>query len=92
MSNFSHGGRGVVINDTRIKYLSVAGSKLYEVTDIDFWDLTIEARECDMDVCDVPEEEVFRLEDFETFKVTLRNRGRNIVDFEEWVGRNRNDV
>ena len=72
------------INDTRIKYLSVTSSKLYEVTDIDFWYLTIEARECDLNISDVPEEEAFCLEDFGEFKVTLRNRG-GIVDFGDWI-------
>lgn len=74
----------MIINDTRIQYLSVGG-KLYQVPHIDFWDLTIEARECDLDVSDVPEEEVFYLEDFREFKVTLRNGGGKVVDFAEWV-------
>lgn len=68
-------GRGVIINDTRIKYLSVAGSKIYKVTDIDFWNLTIKAIECDLNVCDVPEEEVFDVGDFGEFRVNLCNRG-----------------
>lgn len=63
------------------------GDKLYQVTHIDFSELTIEARECDLDVSDVPEGEVFRLEDFEEFRVTVRNGGGKgkIVDFGEWV-------
>lgn len=79
--------RGIVINDTRIKYLSVAGSKLYEVINIDFWNLTIEAVECNLNVSDVPEEELFRLEDFGEFKVTLRNKDEKekVIDFKEWV-------
>ena len=73
-------------NITRIQYLLVGG-KLYQVTYIDFSKLTIEARECDLDVGDVSEDEVFLLEDFEEFKVTLRNRGGKgkVVDFVEWV-------
>lgn len=70
----------------------MVGSKLYEVTNIDFWNLTIEAVECDLDVSDVPEEEVFHLEDFSEFKITLRNGRGKVVDFEEYVKRNRNDV
>lgn len=77
-------GRGVIINDTRIKYLSVAGSKLYKVTDIDFWNLAVEAVECDLDVGDVPEEELFCLEDFGEFKVILCNGCGKIVDLGEW--------
>lgn len=66
----------------------MAGSKLYEITDIDFWDLTIEAVECDLNVSDVPEEDVFRLEDFKEFHVILSNgcnEGVKVVDFGEWV-------
>ena len=59
--------------------------KLYQVTHIDFGDLILEARETDLDVSDVLEEEVFCLEDFGDFKVTLRNGGGNVVDFGEWV-------
>lgn len=74
----------MIINDTRIQYLLVGG-KLYQVTHIDFFELTIEARESDLSVSDVPEEEVFCLEDFGEFKVTLRNGGGKVVDFGEWV-------
>lgn len=63
----------------------MAGSKLYEVINIDFWNLTIEAVECNLDVSDVPESEIFCLEDFREFRVTLRNEGGKVVDFEEWV-------
>lgn len=80
---------GRIINNTRIQYLLVAGSKLYEVTHIDFSELMIEAKECDLNVGDVPEEEVFCLEDFGEFKVTLRNEGGEVVDFAEWVERHR---
>lgn len=65
----------------------MAGSKLYEVTDIDFWDLTIEARETGLDVCDVPEGEIFDITDFKDFHVTLHNGHGNLVNFEEWVRR-----
>ena len=77
----------MTINDTRIQYL-IVGDKLYQVTHIDFSDLMIEARECDLDVSDVLEEEVFWLEDFGEFRVTLRNGGGRIVDFGEYVKRN----
>lgn len=76
--------RDQIINDTRIKYLLVV-DKIYEVVNIDFSDLILEAREFDLDVCDVPESEVFCLEDFGEFKVTLRNEHGKVVNFEEWV-------
>lgn len=74
-----------MINNTRIKYLSVADSKLYEVVNIDFSDLSLEARECDPDVSDVLGNEIFCLEDFGEFRVTLRNGCGKVGDFEEWV-------
>ena len=38
-----------------------------------------------MSASDVPEEELFQLEDFEEFKITLRNKGGKVVNFAEWV-------
>ena len=64
--------------------------KLYEVVNIDFWDLIIEARECNLNVSDVPEEELFRLEDFGKFYVILHNERGKVVNFEEYVKRNGN--
>ena len=63
----------------------MAGSKLYKVVKIDFWDLMIEAVESDLNVFGVPEEEVSRLEDFREFHVTLHNGRGNVVDFGEWA-------
>lgn len=62
------------------------GDRLYQVTHIDFSDLMIEAMESDLSVSDVPEGEVFYLEDFGEFHVTLRNGGGKgkVVDFAEW--------
>lgn len=78
--------RTAKINDTRIKYLLVAGSKLYEVTDINFSDLTIEARKTGLDVSDVPEGELWDISDLGEFKVRLVNGGGmgEVIDFEEW--------
>ena len=59
--------------------------KIYEVTDIDFRDLVIEGRECDLDVSDVPEEELFDIELFRDFQITLHNWHGQVVDFGEWV-------
>ena len=78
---------GIIINDTRIKYLLVASGKLYKVIDIDFWELKIEATETDLDISDVPEEEVFGIEDFKDFRIRLNNWRGNVVDFEAWVER-----
>lgn len=61
------------------------GGKLYEVVNIDFGDLTIEGVEASPKLSDLAEELIFPIEDFEDFKVTLRNKGGNVVDFGEWV-------
>lgn len=74
-------------NISKIKYLSVANTKIYKVTDIDFCNLTIEASETDLSISDVPGSEVFPVEEFGEFRVRLCNDGRMgaIVDFAEWI-------
>lgn len=74
------------INNTKIQYLSVA-DKIYKVTAIDFHNLTIEAARTDLSIADIPENEVFPIEEFGEFRVRLCNDGRMgaIVDFGEWV-------
>ena len=69
------------INDTKIKYLSVADTKIYKVTDIDFCNLTIEASETDLSITDVPENEVFPVEELiSEFRVRLCNGGSGMRD------------
>ncbi len=64
--------RTQAINDTKIQYISVA-DKIYKVTDIDFINLTIEATETNLSIADVPENEVFPVEEFAEFRVRLIN-------------------
>lgn len=64
--------RTQTINDIKIQYLSVA-DKIYKVTDIDFCNLTIEATRTDLSIADVPENEVFPVEEFAEFRVRLIN-------------------
>ena len=73
-------------NISKIKYLSVA-DKIYKVTAIDFHNLTIEAARTDLSIADIPENEVFPIEEFGEFRVRLCNDGRMgaIVDFAEWI-------
>ena len=75
------------INNTKIKYISVADTKIYKVTDIDFHNLTIEATKTELSIADIPENEVFPIEEFGEFRVRLCNDGRMgaIVDFAEWI-------
>lgn len=69
------------INDTKIKYLSVV-DKLYEVEKISFYNFSIKAVETDLRVGDVAESEIFPVEEFQDFKISLKNKGvGNIVDF-----------
>lgn len=60
-------------NISKIQYISVANSKIYKVTDIDFHNLIIEATETDLVISDVPENEVFPVEEFGEFRVRLIN-------------------
>lgn len=68
-------GRTQVINDTKIKYISVANSKIYRVTNIDFCNLTIESDETDLSISDLPENEVFPAEELGEFRIRLYNGG-----------------
>lgn len=73
-------------NEIKIKYLLVV-DKLYKVTDINFSDLTLEVNETDLLVSDVPAEEIFRMEEFREFRVTLRNRKgvAEVINFADYV-------
>lgn len=64
-------------NDTKIQYISVADSKIYKVTDIDFRSLTIEASETDLSIADVLESEVFPVEELGEFRIRLCNSGES---------------
>ena len=76
-----------ILNDTKIRYLLVADSKLYEVTKIDFSDLTMEASETNLLVSDVPAEEIFRLDELQEFKIRLKNHKgvAEVVNFADYV-------
>lgn len=65
--------RTQAISNTKIKYLSVADTKIYKVTNIDFINLAIEATETDLSIADIPEDEVFPVEEFAEFRVRLIN-------------------
>lgn len=72
------------INETKIKYILICG-KLYEVERISFFDFSVQAKETDKTIPDVPAEEVFDLTDFKEFHITLRNWHGNLVDFKKYV-------
>ena len=62
------------INNTKIQYLSVA-DKIYKVKNIDFHNLIIEATKTDLSIADVPENELFPVEELREFGVRLINGG-----------------
>lgn len=61
--------------------------KIYEVTSINWVHFTLEAKETELKLSDVPDSEVFPIEDFSDFKVRLVNGNgvAKIIDFEEYV-------
>lgn len=68
-----------------MKYISVA-NKIYEITKLLFFYMSIEAVETNFTINDVPESEVWDIWEFEHYKVKLINSGGNaeIIDFEDW--------
>ena len=62
------------INDTKIKYIKVNDTKLYEVEKISFFDFSIEALETDLKVEDMPEQEVFDISYFMGYRIKLKNK------------------
>lgn len=77
-------------NITKIKYVLTA-DKIYKITDINFAGLTIEAIGTNLTIADVPENEVFPIEEFGEFDIKLQNGCGigDVVVFAEWVDRNR---
>lgn len=69
-----------------MKYISVR-NKLYEITKLSFFYMTIEAVETDLIINDVPEGEVWDISEFRNYKVKLVNNGgqAKMVDFNEWI-------
>lgn len=75
-----------------MKYISVA-NKLYEIIRISFFYMTVEAIQTDLIMDEVSENEVWDIGEFKDYKVKLiNNRGQaKIVDFYEWIGRNKKE-
>lgn len=76
-----------------MKYISVA-NKLYEITRVSFFYMTVEAVETDLTVNDVPESEVWDIWEFEHYKVKLINNGgqAEIIDFEDWREKHKKEI
>ena len=73
------------IIETKIKYLLVI-NKVYEVTNIDWLNLSMEAIETDLTVDNISEDMIFYIADFGEFQIKLQNLNRKIevINFEEW--------
>ena len=69
-------------NNTKIKFLNVA-DKIYQVTDISFFHMTIEATETNLTAADVPEYELWDISEFERYKVRLINNDGMGGEFKE---------
>lgn len=84
-----------ISNNTKIQYLLVADTIIYRVTNIDFHNLSIEAARTDLSIADVPESEIFPIEDFGDYRIRLINgdddnggRGEvsgDVICFGEWI-------
>ena len=83
------GRRVTNINNTKIKYLQVE-DRLYKVTKISFFSMEIEAVQTNLAVDDVPECEVWDLEEFKNYKVKLinNNGAAEIINIEKWKTQN----
>lgn len=75
-------------NDTKIKYIRVL-DKLYRVSSIAFFNMSLEAIETDMTFSDVQEDEVWSIEDLKHCKIRLVNKSgyAEIIDFSDWKGK-----
>ena len=76
------------INNTKMKYISVnEANKLYEITRISFFYMKIEAVQTDLTMDDVPDSEVWDIEEFKNYKVKLINNSgqAEVIDFNEWL-------
>lgn len=71
----------------QIKYIRVL-DKIYEVERISFFTFEVEAKETDLTLADIPEEEVFNISNFKEFHVKLRNWHGNVtslIDYQKSV-------
>lgn len=71
------------LNNTKIKYLLVV-NKIYGVIKISFFHMTIEAVETDLTAANVPDNELWDINEFKDYRIKLVNNGGKIIDFEKW--------
>lgn len=60
-------------NTTKIKYVIIK-DKLYLVKKINFFDMCVTLITCDIDISDIPDDEIFPIEDVKgDFHITIEN-------------------
>ena len=76
-------------NNTKIKYLRV-DDKIYEITDLSFFYMSITAVETSLPAASFPEEEIWDLNFFEDYKIKLINNGgqAKIINFFDHKSKN----
>lgn len=77
-------------NNTKIQYLQVM-DKIYKISGISFFYMTIDAVETDVPAADIPGDELWNIQDFKNYRIKLINNGgqAEIINFEEWKSKNR---
>ena len=77
--------RIITINNTKIKYIKIL-DKLYQVNKISFFNFSVDAKETDLTLSDVPETEVFDVSEMKEFKIRLENKfeGR-VIEFKKFI-------
>ena len=63
---------------------------IYQITEISFFYMTLEAVETDMMVGNVAADEIWDIEEFKNYEIKLINNGgkAEIMDFSEWKRKN----
>ena len=73
------------MRNDKINYIQVE-NKIYRVTELSFYYMSLTAEETGLSIEDVPEEELFDVMIFKDMKITLMNRKgeATIIDLAEW--------
>lgn len=74
-----------------MQFLQLMDKKIYRIAGISFFHMTIDAVETNVPAADIPEDELWNIQDFKNYRIKLINNGgqAEIIDFEEWKSKNR---
>lgn len=72
-------------NITKIKYICIGG-KIYKVTDMSIAELHIEAAETELSIAEIPDNELWKIEELEQYKIKLINSQKRIkvINIDQW--------